>query len=55
MWEEANDNIAVLFKIVQSYHTIKLTCSNRFRLYFINKNNWGGGLMKRYLREVIGN
>ena len=54
MWEVANDNIAVLFKIIQSYHTIKLTSSNRFRLYFIDKNDWGG-LMIRYLREVVGN
>ena len=30
MWEVADDNIAVLFKIMQSYHTIKVTCSNRF-------------------------
>ena len=39
----------------KSYHLVKLTCSNLFRLYFIKKNNWGGGLMERYLREVIGN
>ena len=54
MWEVANDNITVLFKIIQSYHTIKLSCSDQFRLDFIKKNNWVG-LMERYLREVIGN
>ena len=39
----------------KSYYLIKLTRSNLFRLYFIKKSNWGGGLMERYLREVIGN
>ena len=26
-----------------------------FRLQFIQKNNWGGGLMKRDLSGMIGN
>ena len=25
-----------------------------FRLHYIEKNNWGGGLIEKYLREVIG-
>ena len=40
---------------MKSYYSIKLTRSNLFRQYFIKKNNWEGGLMERYLREVIGN
>ena len=34
-----------------SYATgsIKLTRSNPYRLYLIEKNYWGGGLMERYL------
>ena len=61
MWEEANDNIAVLlftrWKIIKSYYSIKLKRSNLFRLYFIKENNRGEGgrLMKRDLREMIGN
>ena len=56
----ANDNIAVLlftcWKIIKLYYSIKLTRSNLFRLYFIKRNNGGGGgLMERYLSEVIGN
>ena len=43
-------------KIIKFYYSTKLTRSNLFRLYFIKKNNRaGGGLMERYLREVIGN
>ena len=47
MREVANDTIVVFFftcwQIIKSYHSIKLTQSNLFRLYFIKKNNWGGG------------
>ena len=37
------------------YSSLKLTRSNLFRIQFIKKNNWGGGLMKRDLKEMIGN
>ena len=39
---------------MKSNSSIKLTRSNPFRIQFIEKNNWGG-LMKRDLREMIGN
>ena len=35
--------------------SIKLTPSNLFRIQLIEKNYFGGGLMKRDLREMIGN
>ena len=35
--------------------SIRLTRSNLFRIQFIEKNNWGGGLIKIDLREIIGN
>ena len=38
------------------YSSRKLTQSSLFRLYFIEKNNWGGGgSWKKNLRLVIGN
>ena len=36
-------NNAVLFKIIKSYHSIKLTWSDLFRLYYTKKNNWRRG------------
>ena len=51
MWEVANDNIAVLYKIVKSHYSIKLTWSNLFRLYFIKKNSWGGGVANGNILE----
>ena len=41
---------------MKSYSSRKLTRSNLFRLYFIEKNNWEeNGLMKKILRQAIGN
>ena len=39
---------------MKSYSSRKLTQSNLFRLYFLEKNI-GKGLMKKILRQVIGN
>ena len=47
MWEVANDNIAVL----KSHYSIELTWSNLFRLYFIKKNSWGGGVANGNILE----
>ena len=41
--------------IIKSNSSIKLTQSNLFRIQFIEKNNFEGGLIKRDLREMIGN
>ena len=61
IWEVANDKMLVLlfrcWQIIKSNSSIELTESNLFRIQFIEKiekNNWGG-LMKRDLREMIGN
>ena len=61
MLEVANGKIlALLFicwLIIKSYSLRKLTQSNLFLLYFIEENNnWRGeGLMKKILRQAIGN
>ena len=58
IWEVANGKMLVLlfrcWQIIKSNSSIKLTRSNLFRIQLIEKNNWGG-LMKRDLREMIGN
>ena len=49
--------LVLLFRywlVIKSNNSIKLTRSNLFCIQFIDKNNWGG-LMKRDLREMIGN
>ena len=40
---------------MKSNSSIKLAQSNLFRIQFIQKNNFGGGPMKRDLKEMIGN
>ena len=58
MWKVAIGKILVLlficWKIMKSYSSIKLTRSNPFCLYFMEKNNWVGGRKEKYFQELIG-
>ena len=53
MWEVANRKISVLYmyKLVPQYSSMKLTTSDKFRPFLIEKNDSGGGVMERYVGQ----